>query len=30
MYDFDMKLHFMMQDEVSEIYVKGNTLIDPT
>ncbi|EDD8830286.1 D-chiro-inositol-2-dehydrogenase IolG2 [Salmonella enterica subsp. enterica serovar Mikawasima] len=29
MHDFDMA-HFMMQDEVSEVYVKGNTLIDPS
>ncbi|EDQ9320178.1 D-chiro-inositol-2-dehydrogenase IolG2 [Salmonella enterica subsp. enterica serovar Typhimurium] len=29
MYDFDMA-RFMMQDEVSEVYVKGNTLIDPS
>ncbi|HAK3590584.1 TPA: D-chiro-inositol-2-dehydrogenase IolG2 [Salmonella enterica] len=28
MHDFDMA-RFMMQDEVSEVYVKGNTLIDP-
>ncbi|EEC5263659.1 D-chiro-inositol-2-dehydrogenase IolG2 [Salmonella enterica subsp. enterica] len=28
MHDFDM-VRFMMQDEVSEVYVKGNTLIDP-
>ncbi|MBJ9295379.1 D-chiro-inositol-2-dehydrogenase IolG2 [Citrobacter werkmanii] len=27
MHDFDMA-RFMMQDEVSEVYVKGNTLID--
>ncbi|EHI2335744.1 D-chiro-inositol-2-dehydrogenase IolG2 [Salmonella enterica] len=29
MHDFDMA-RFMMQDEVSEVYVKGNTLIDPS
>ncbi|HFO9358615.1 TPA: D-chiro-inositol-2-dehydrogenase IolG2, partial [Escherichia coli] len=29
MHDFDMA-RFIMQDEVSEVYVKGNTLIDPT
>ncbi|EDQ0649187.1 D-chiro-inositol-2-dehydrogenase IolG2 [Salmonella enterica] len=29
MHDFDMT-RFMMQDEVSEVYVKGNTLIDPS
>ncbi|ECW7389961.1 D-chiro-inositol-2-dehydrogenase IolG2 [Salmonella enterica] len=29
MHDFDMA-PFMMQDEVSEVYVKGNTLIDPS
>ncbi|EBX2352701.1 inositol 2-dehydrogenase [Salmonella enterica subsp. enterica serovar Java] len=29
MHDFDMA-SFMMQDEVSEVYVKGNTLIDPS
>ncbi|EHV4551074.1 D-chiro-inositol-2-dehydrogenase IolG2 [Escherichia coli] len=29
MHDFDMA-RFMMQDEISEVYVKGNTLIDPT
>ncbi|EAA9658494.1 D-chiro-inositol-2-dehydrogenase IolG2 [Salmonella enterica] len=29
MHDFDMS-RFMMQDEVSEVYVKGNTLIDPS
>ncbi|EAT4021757.1 inositol 2-dehydrogenase [Salmonella enterica subsp. enterica serovar Bovismorbificans] len=29
MHDFDMA-RFMMQDEVSEAYVKGNTLIDPS
>ncbi|EAC1202353.1 inositol 2-dehydrogenase [Salmonella enterica subsp. enterica] len=28
-HDFDMA-RFMMQDEVSEVYVKGNTLIDPS
>lgn len=29
MHDFDMA-RFIMQDEVSEVYVKGNTLIDPS
>ncbi|MBA3177112.1 D-chiro-inositol-2-dehydrogenase IolG2 [Salmonella enterica] len=29
MHDFDMA-RFMMQDEVSEVYVKGDTLIDPS
>ncbi|ECI5765167.1 D-chiro-inositol-2-dehydrogenase IolG2 [Salmonella enterica subsp. enterica serovar Hato] len=29
MHDFDIA-RFMMQDEVSEVYVKGNTLIDPS
>lgn len=29
MHDFDMA-PFLMQDEVSEVYVKGNTLIDPS
>ncbi|EBG9110786.1 D-chiro-inositol-2-dehydrogenase IolG2 [Salmonella enterica] len=29
MHDFDMA-RFMMQAEVSEVYVKGNTLIDPS
>ncbi|WP_455734605.1 D-chiro-inositol-2-dehydrogenase IolG2 [Salmonella enterica] len=29
MHDFDMA-RFMMQDEVSEVYIKGNTLIDPS
>ncbi|MCQ7091292.1 D-chiro-inositol-2-dehydrogenase IolG2 [Salmonella enterica] len=29
MHDFDMA-RFMMQDEVSEVYVKGNTLIEPS
>ncbi|ECS3903718.1 D-chiro-inositol-2-dehydrogenase IolG2 [Salmonella enterica] len=29
MHDSDMA-RFMMQDEVSEVYVKGNTLIDPS
>ncbi|HFY3911829.1 TPA: D-chiro-inositol-2-dehydrogenase IolG2 [Salmonella enterica subsp. enterica serovar Typhimurium] len=29
MHDIDMA-RFMMQDEVSEVYVKGNTLIDPS
>ncbi|EJG5636620.1 D-chiro-inositol-2-dehydrogenase IolG2 [Salmonella enterica] len=29
MHDFDMA-RFMMQDEVREVYVKGNTLIDPS
>ncbi|EKC6540635.1 D-chiro-inositol-2-dehydrogenase IolG2 [Salmonella enterica] len=29
MHDFDMA-RFMMQDEVSEVYVKSNTLIDPS
>ncbi len=29
MHDFDMA-RFMMQDEVSDVYVKGNTLIDPS
>ncbi|WP_122132097.1 D-chiro-inositol-2-dehydrogenase IolG2 [Salmonella enterica] len=29
MHDFDMA-RFLMQDEVSEVYVKGNTLIDPS
>ncbi|HAF1539665.1 TPA: D-chiro-inositol-2-dehydrogenase IolG2 [Salmonella enterica] len=29
MHDFDMA-RFMMHDEVSEVYVKGNTLIDPS
>lgn len=29
MHDFDMA-RFMMQDEVSKVYVKGNTLIDPS
>ncbi|EBI6470399.1 D-chiro-inositol-2-dehydrogenase IolG2 [Salmonella enterica subsp. enterica] len=29
MHNFDMA-RFMMQDEVSEVYVKGNTLIDPS
>ncbi|ECP5317726.1 D-chiro-inositol-2-dehydrogenase IolG2 [Salmonella enterica] len=29
MHDFDMA-RFMMQNEVSEVYVKGNTLIDPS
>ncbi|EGB1283379.1 D-chiro-inositol-2-dehydrogenase IolG2 [Salmonella enterica subsp. enterica serovar Yoruba] len=29
MHDFDMA-RFMMQDEVSEVYVKGNALIDPS
>lgn len=29
MHDFDMA-RFMMQDEVSEVYAKGNTLIDPS
>ncbi|EFR1305243.1 D-chiro-inositol-2-dehydrogenase IolG2 [Salmonella enterica] len=29
MHGFDMA-RFMMQDEVSEVYVKGNTLIDPS
>ncbi|EJF8777600.1 D-chiro-inositol-2-dehydrogenase IolG2 [Salmonella enterica subsp. enterica serovar Derby] len=29
MHDFDMA-RFMVQDEVSEVYVKGNTLIDPS
>lgn len=29
MHDFDMA-RFMMADEVSEVYVKGNTLIDPS
>ncbi|EAA2344094.1 D-chiro-inositol-2-dehydrogenase IolG2 [Salmonella enterica subsp. enterica serovar Montevideo] len=29
MHDFDMA-RFMMQDEVNEVYVKGNTLIDPS
>ncbi|EBN7852353.1 inositol 2-dehydrogenase [Salmonella enterica] len=29
MHDFDMA-RFMMQGEVSEVYVKGNTLIDPS
>lgn len=28
MHDFDMA-RFMMQDEICEVYVKGNTLIDP-
>ncbi len=29
MHDFDMA-RFIMQDEITEVYVKGNTLIDPT
>ena len=29
MHDFDMA-RFMMQDDVSEVYVKGNTVIDPS